>query len=276
MSWERWPPSRPIRVDGGLKARSTRGEIAQTWWSRRFIEVLEALGLGSRLTRGRSYARQGQVLSLRVAAGSVEAVVQGSRRRPYDIWIELAVFTDRQWARVEGALAEQAFFRAKLLAGEMPHDVEEVFAGCGLSLFPSRPHELSMDCSCPDWAVPCKHLAAVFYLLAEGFDVDPFLVLAWRGRTKDELLANLRELAGHGPGDDRTPVGGESQGPDERPLADLMDRFWVGGPWELPATAQPIAPDLVLREVEPPALEASRRPLADLLRPAYDVMAADT
>ena len=98
-------------------------------------------------------------------------------------------------------LASQALFRAKLLAGEMPHEIEEVFAECGTPLFPRSAADLDMHCSCPDWGVPCKHLAAVCYVLAEEFDRDPFAMLAWRGKGRDELLTALRQIQGaaHGP-----------------------------------------------------------------------------
>ena len=131
------PPSRPRPVDGGLKARSTRGAIAQTWWSQRFIEVLEGIGMGSRLQRGRSYARKGQVISMDVAPGLVTAQVQGSRVRPYRVRIGIGAFGKGEWAQVEGALAENAWYAAALLSGEMPDDIEDVFAGLGLSLFPA-------------------------------------------------------------------------------------------------------------------------------------------
>ena len=178
-----WPPaSRPRAVEGGLKARSTRGAIAQTWWSGRFIAVLEAIIVGGRLQRGRNYARRGQVLSMDVTAGLVSALVQGSRVQPYRVRIGLDAFGQPEWAAAERALAGSAWYSAKLLAGEMPEDIEDVFAELGLALFPASATELSMYCSCPDWQVPCKHIAAVFYLLAEAFDDDPFRILAWRGR----------------------------------------------------------------------------------------------
>jgi isochorismate synthase len=194
-SWDEWPPpSRPRRVEGGIKARSRRGQIGEMWWSQRFIAMLEALGMGPRLGRGRAYARAGQVLDLAVAPGTVSARVQGSRARPYRVRIRLDRFPEADWTLVESALAARALYSAKLLSGEMPPTIEEVFASCGLSLFPSSASELELSCSCPDWAVPCKHIAATFYLLAEAFDRDPFLVLAWRGRDRDGLLARLRGL----------------------------------------------------------------------------------
>ena len=193
--------SAPIKVEGGLKARSARGAIGETWWSRRFIDVMESLVVGGRLTRGRSYARKGQVLSLDITAGAVRAQVQGSRPKPYAVVIGLAPFSELVWAKVEVALSEQALFSAKLLSGEMPPGLDEVFASAGAPLFPQALGDLTMKCSCPDYAVPCKHLAATFYLLAEAFDADPFQILAWRGRGRDDLLARLRKLRSGGAGD---------------------------------------------------------------------------
>ena len=174
--------------------------IGEQWWSRRFIGVLESYGMSGRLARGRAYARAGQVLDFELAQGKVTAQVQGSRARPYQVRIGVLPLTTGQWRRVQAALAARALFRAKLLAGEMPHEIEEVFAGCGTPLFPRLASDLDMRCSCPDWEVPCKHLAAVCYVLAEEFDRDPFAMLAWRGKGRDELLAALRQVRARGSG----------------------------------------------------------------------------
>ena len=201
-----WPPARPIRVEGGIKARSKRGAIGEQWWSRRFIGVLESYGMSGRLARGRSYARAGQVLDFELSQGKVTAQVQGSRVRPYQVRIGVLPLTTAQWRRVLQRLASQALFRAKLLAGEMPHEIEEVFGECGTPLFPRSAADLDMHCSCPDWGVPCKHLAAVCYVLAEEFDRDPFAMLAWRGKDRDELLTALRQIQGAGGARGRRPA----------------------------------------------------------------------
>src|ERR1700749_1418942 len=198
--WEDWPPARPIRVEGGIKARSKRGAIGEQWWSRRFISVLESYGMSGRLARGRNYARAGQVLDFQLAQGKVAARVWGSRGRPYQVRIGVLPLTTAQWRRVQDRLASQALFRAKLLAGEMPHEIEGGFAECGTPLFPGSAADLDMHCNCPDWGMPCKHLAAVCYVLAEEFDRDPFAMLAWRGKSRPELLAALRPLRVTGPG----------------------------------------------------------------------------
>jgi uncharacterized Zn finger protein len=284
-SWDDWPPpSRPRRVEGGIRARSRRGQIGESWWSGRFVAILESLGMGPRLGRGRAYARAGQVLDLGVAAGTVSARVQGSRARPYRVKISLARFGEADWARVESALAARALYSAKLLAGEMPLQIEEVFASCGLSLFPERAQDLAMSCSCPDWAVPCKHIAATFYLLAEAFDADPFLILAWRGRARDELLARLRALRALSD-PDADPDNAERPGEAHRygladedpPLASQLDRFWASR-GDLAATRAPapqaVAPDLLVRQLDPSSIGLRGRDLGALLAPAYYVMAA--
>ncbi|HEX2079104.1 MAG TPA: SWIM zinc finger family protein [Longimicrobium sp.] len=244
----------------GIRARSTRGEIGETWWSQRFIAALREVADASRLTRGRSYARSGQVMDLRVQPGTVTARVQGSRPRPYDVSIRLTPFTDEEWARAEEALAGEALFLAALLAGEMPRDVERAFAAAGLSLFPSRPEELRSDCSCPDWANPCKHVAATYYILAEAFDADPFLVLCWRGRARDDLLARLRELRAARPVEEEDAAGDEA--PDEAPAEEQAAApadFWRAGAelWSLAFSPRaPGVPNAVPRQLGPLPPEA--------------------
>ncbi len=268
--------SAPRQVENGIKARSKRGAIGEQWWSRRFVEVLESFGMSGRLARGRNYARRGQVMEFELGTGKVRARVQGSRPAPYQVRIGVLPLTTAQWRSVTEALGAQALFRAKLLAGEMPHEIEDVFAACGTPLFPRSPRDLEMSCSCPDWGVPCKHLAAVCYVLAEKFDDDPFAMLAWRGRGREELLGALRRRpAAQDPG-----PGGVTDGEaislrniSAATLAQSLDRFWSPGltrarlraAQTVPATV----PDLVLRSFEPPAVRIRGRDLTGLLTPAY-------
>jgi uncharacterized Zn finger protein len=279
-----YPPSKPRPVEGGLKARTGRGAIGSTWWSRRFLEVLESFALGSRLTRGRAYARKGQVISLAVTPGLVEARVQGSRARPYRVTINLAPFPERVWAKAEIALAEQALPSAKLLAGEVPPELEEIFAEAGAPLFPRTAGELQQRCTCPDWEVPCKHLAATFYLLAEAFDDEPFLILRWRGRERDPLLARLRELRSDDPADPSPPMDPRSatSGPAAGAalaLAGLVgtnaaadpSHFWLSPP---PLPPRPpvleVSAGLLLRQLPvPPALLGGDN-LLQRLGPVYE------
>ena len=275
-----------------MQARSKRGAIGEQWWSQRFISVLESLGMSGRLARGRNYARRGQVLGFELTTGYVTAQVQGSRPNPYAVRIQVLPLTVPQWDRVQQALAARALFRAKLLAGEMPHEIEQVFADCGTPLFPRSAGDvrssadMTMYCSCPDWEVPCKHLAAVCYVLAEAFDDDPFGMLAWRGRDRDELLAVLRGIAAPSAGPAAAAPGAQAASlrpvieADDRPLADCLDGFWSPGlsPAQLRALpAAPVsAPDLLLRSFEPPAIAIRGQDLADLLTPAYQRLAGES
>lgn len=272
------PPSTPRAVEGGLVARSARGAIGEHWWSRRFLEVLESFALGSRLTRGKNYARRGQVLSLAVAPGVVTASVQGSRRTPYKVSIGLPAFSELVWAKVEVTLSEQAIHSARLLAGEMPEDLEEVFLAAGAPLFPQRAKDLTMSCSCPDWEVPCKHLAATFYLLAERFDDDPFAILLWRGRTRAALLNRLRELRGsEGAPGAVEPSGLTSEGlrlGAMMALADVVPAdgdFWTGAR----IAALPVQPelptDLLLRQLPVPGAPLGGAGLVTFLEPLYEL-----
>src|SRR6266567_6457173 len=112
--WDYFEPSRPIKVEGGIKTRSEHGAIGSTWWSKRWISVLESFNMGARLTRGRSYARQGQVLSIDVQPGLVKARVQGSRPKPYNVEIQVSVLPDKEWERVLDTISEQEIFAAQL------------------------------------------------------------------------------------------------------------------------------------------------------------------
>jgi uncharacterized Zn finger protein len=261
---------RPITVDGGIAVRAKRGKIGEQWWSRRFVEVLERICDGGRLSRGRSYARRGQVMEFEVTPGRVRARVQGSRPKPYQVSITIGAYGDADWARIEQALASQALFRAALLAGEMPHEIVDVFVSLDRPLFPS---ELDMRCSCPDWSVPCKHASALLYVLAEAFDDDPFLVLAWRGRSRDELLTALRGIPE--PLDSPDPLTVE-----DVPLESRLDDFYAPGiPLsrlrERPATRVTAPPELLLRVLNAPAIRVRHIPLVDLLRPAYRDLARE-
>lgn len=276
MTERRWyPPSRPRAVENGLKARRTRGAIGESWWSRRFLDVLESFAMGTRLTRGRTYARKGQVLSLEVAPGEVRATVQGSRAKPYRVTIGLAVFPEIVWAKAEIALSEQALPSAKLLAGEVPPELDELFGAAGSPLFPRNVDELDQRCSCPDWEVPCKHLAATFYLLAEAFDDDPFLVLRWRGRDRGALLSRLRELRADAPAEESTEEEAPAAG-TSLVLAGLApptvhpERFWLP-PAPLPArpATLDVEPDLLLRQLPPPGTVLGGDALLARLRTAY-------
>lgn len=306
-------PGKPIPVEGGIAATTRKGRIGSTWWSQRFLASLEAVLVGGRMERGRAYARKGQVVSLDLGPGVVAAVVQGSRPEPYRLRLSMPVTTDGEWERIVDVMASQAGFAARLLAGDLPHEVEDVFDEAGASLFPGPGARLVTECTCPDFENPCKHVAAVCYLVAEQFDRDPFRVLEWRGRDRRAVVEALRALRGR-PGsappgsappgwDDATSPGGDGGegdpgegdggggdlgrgglggGPGDEEMAQDepglgAERFWAAGPGLGEVHVRPVAaalPDAVLRQLPRGILTARGRDVAEVLAVAYEAFAA--
>jgi len=261
-----FPRSRPRAAKGGIRAQSQRGGFGQSWWAKRWIAVLESFDIGARLGRGRSYARSGQVLNIEVGQGTVTARVQGSRPKPYDVTIRVKELAAGQWDKLVRELSGQALFAAKLLAGEMPQDIEQVFTSAGLSLFPQKSDDLQTECSCPDWSNPCKHVAAVYYLLGEEFDRDPFLLFRLRGLGREELLKRLSRAA-------PAPVEEAPAVMPAEPLPADPALFWTGS--ALPEDAvgearQPPASGAWLQRLGAFPFWRSETPLADALEPIYE------
>jgi len=186
----------PRRIETGIQTRSQRGEFAKNWWARRWLEALERLMQGVRLTRGQHYARIGQIVSMEEIKGGMAARVQGSRPKPYRVTIQLTPFNSKQWEKVFDILSDKAIYVAQLLAGDMPQDIEEVFNQAGVSLFPSRTSDLQTKCTCPDKVTPCKHVAATHYILGDRFDEDPFLLFRMRGKSQEQIMQALRQRRG--------------------------------------------------------------------------------
>jgi uncharacterized Zn finger protein len=266
--WQRYPASVPLPAEGGLATSRQRGAMAESWWSRRFVEVLESYGLGGRMQRGRRYARKGQVLSVHVDAGTLAAQVQGSRRTPYLVTVSLPAPAANQWAAIDAAMRAKVGFVARLLAGEVPADLEEVFHAAGVALFPGTWKQLRADCSCPDWENPCKHIAAVLYVFADQLDTDPWLLLAWRGRTREQILEPLRGAAGAGAAVDEVAPWWPFTGSAMPALGDLPARAGDAPP------ADPDHPDAVLDGLESLDVSAAGAPFREVIRVVYDRLAA--
>ena len=164
------------------------------WWVERWLELLDSYRFKKRLERARSYAREGHVLSIEFENSQVLATVQGSEVEPYQVSLKLDPFNDEDWHYVITTLAEKAIYSAQLLAGQMPESIEKVFIKNGLNLFPFNLSDIRSHCSCPDKANPCKHIGAIYYQLADRFSEDPFVIFQLRGRTKSQILAELRQL----------------------------------------------------------------------------------
>jgi uncharacterized Zn finger protein len=275
MSWEYYPQKPPRPVKNGIKAKSKRGDIGETWWSQRWVSILKSFHMGARLTRGKSYARKGQVAAIDIQKGVVTAKVQGTRKRPYSVTIELPLLSDDEWDKVTDAMASQALFAAKLLSGEMPKNIEEAFYQVDISLFPAAREELNTECSCPDWANPCKHIAAVYFLLAEQFDEDPFLIFTLRGRTKEEIIRILREKRARALPEEDTVVSKVTG--DINPLEDCLDTFWEAGEKLDSFVTNPAAPEVenvILKRLGEAPFTVRGKNVAFLLSKVYSIVSA--
>jgi uncharacterized Zn finger protein len=206
----------------------------------------------------------------------VRAKVQGTMSKPYDVEIKLKPLCEADWEKVTVAMASKAVFAARLLSGEMPQNIEQAFSDSGISLFPNKVDDLVTDCSCPDWSNPCKHIAAVYYLLAEQFDCDPFLIFKLRGRAKEEIVEALRTLRSAGAMQESDklldPVSlamGRA-----KPLEECLDCFWQKGSELDLLEVNPRGPQVesaVLKRLGDAPFSLGSANLAALLAKAYGI-----
>lgn len=168
-------------------------QFGHTWWGRAWVDALENRARldPNRLPRGRSYARYDRVSSLQLARGEITAKVRGNRPGAYRVVVRVHTYGDAQWKRVVETVAGRAAHAAALLDGELDPSIADDAAASGVELLPG-PGDLQPRCSCPDWADPCKHAAAVCYLVADVLDADPFALFELRGRSRETLMAELR------------------------------------------------------------------------------------
>ncbi len=188
-----YPRGRKPKKKAGKKAERKPGQrmkYGQTWWGEQWLNALTHIDFDNRLPRGRAYAGNGSVKDIRIRKNRVEAEVQGSRRYPYDISVEVPPFTKAQKDKLLGEIQNNAFLISQLLNRQLPQELHRIAKDQEISLFPSTWKDLKMECSCPDWAVPCKHLAAVIYLLANEIDANPFLIFQLHGLNLIEELKN--------------------------------------------------------------------------------------
>ncbi|MDN5936678.1 MAG: SWIM zinc finger family protein, partial [Nitrosospira sp.] len=227
----------------------TRQTYGKTWWGEQWLKALAHIDYDNRLPRGRTYANKGAVKELGVQEGTVHAKVKGSRARPYQIALSVPSIPKKQVARLLDRIVADPVLIARMLNRDLDPAVLNLAETLGISIFPSRWTDLHMDCSCPDWAVPCKHLAAVIYLLSREIDGNPFLVFSLRGIDLVEAL-QARDLV----------IEADGSPPE------LMEILQTGAD-PAPATAQPAA----LEAIDFSALPELTEPLLSVLptQPAF-------
>lgn len=187
-------PVRIPRFAAGIRAQETRAGAGRSWWSRRWMQVLEGMGLGGRLGRGKNYALSGQVVSMRLEGPHVEATVVGTRADPYVVTVDFRTPEDEVRARIVAHIRHEPMLVARLLVDDLPMEVEEAFREEGYDLFPGGKlgpgkYDMTTKCSCPDYANPCKHSSAVLLILGEEISRRPMTLLELRGITEDDLVS---------------------------------------------------------------------------------------
>jgi uncharacterized Zn finger protein len=263
----RYTPKKPP-PEHGIKLK----KLGATWWGQRWIEALEHVlgGDAGRLARGRTYARAGRTHDFLVKSGKVQAKVTGSRPQPYRVEVALTQLPDAVWTEAIDGMAAKAQFAAELLGGQMPKQIDEVFRSAGASLFPNDRQHLKTSCSCPDWGDPCKHVAAVHYVLGEALDRDPFLLFELRGRSQDRVLSDLRSRRGDAQRA-QTPTPGVSLGKVSR-------EDYERAPRGLPALSfsfeAPAKPGALLRQLGTPSSWQGDAAPVDALAPVVQRAAA--
>ena len=165
-------------------------EFGKTWWGSEWLKALTHIDYANRIPRGAAYARQGAVESVVVKGNVITAKVSGRRPTPYKVTIKIPAFSRTGINRLMVMLMKKPALISKLLNRELDPEILDICKYLGLQVFPQKWDDLEMNCSCPDWAVPCKHLAAVIYMMSREIDNDPFLVFSMHGV---DLIGELKK-----------------------------------------------------------------------------------
>jgi len=192
MSYNSWYYPRK-KVKKKTQRPTQRVKYGQTWWGEQWLNALSKIDFDNRLPRGRAYASNGSVLETTITGNKIKARVEGSMPKPYHIDISVPLFDEKQIAGLVDVIRKDPFILSNLLNRELPQELNRLALNQEIRLFPSSWKDFEMKCSCPDWAVPCKHLAAVIYVISKEIDANPFLVLKLHGL---DLLEELKDIEG--------------------------------------------------------------------------------
>ncbi len=243
-------------------------KITRTWWGERFLEALESCTDSGRLQRGRSYSSPRRLLKFNIKDNTIQSTVRGNinpyfgvyKEPRYKVEIQLKTIPAKDWKDIIARLSRNAGWLSRLLLGEVPEDIEDAFANTSYHLLPHSSKELQTDCSCPDWANPCKHVAGTYYRVAGMLDQDPFLLFELRGLTQAALHKELvksplgKALSENLQADELPepePVANRYPAVPSVPLAESLDykQFWNGSrlPESEAKNATPSVPALIIR-----------------------------
>ncbi len=266
-------PGNPRRVRYGVKLKSRDGVVARHWVARRWVTLLENTLDAEARTEGMQYARQGQIALFELTPDGLTARVQGRAARPYQVQMNGRTLAESDWQRLIEAMSSEALYSAKMLAGEMPENLGELFDELDIPFLDAARESITSTCTCG--AERCKHRAAAGYLLAERLSEDPMIVFRLYGMPETQLLERLRQSrAMHTQGVAAAhvdPLIPETQD-EPAPLETCLEDFWRSGPelTRLEQTApEPHVAHALLRRLGPSPL-TGRFPLVGLLASIYD------
>ncbi len=271
------PASKPRRVRHGLRLRRKEGAVAESWVSLAWFARLQELADAKQREEGLVYARTGQTTKLSVEDSGIRATVVGRQPGAYIVRIKVRQFSSELWDRVLAIMGNQALYAAKLLAGQLPPSVEQVFAEVQETLVPAL-SDFEMSCTCDVNDACCKHIVCVGALIAEQLDGDPFLLFTLRGLDGESFLERLQRQRAmdqkqgrpvpaytHSP-----PVGASAT---TEPLLADVESFWTAGRDLAEIRAEPGPPPVehaLLRRLGPAPFQGSRFPFVGLLATCYD------
>lgn len=272
--------TKPRRVRSGIKLTLSDEQLSESWAASRWRRLIEQAANGDAMREGLEYARLGQTRSVEVEPGNYVGFVQGRADKPYRTHLGLTALNESQWESALEAMSDQAVYAAKLLAGELPTNIEDLFAPLGVRLFPTDPAEITVSCSCKEEVRPwCKHAVCLAQVLAQHLAKDPFLIFTMRGLPGEELIERLRQrrslsgVVGLAPVYVQRPA--EIAEIPTTPIEELTEHFWQLGPG-VAQLQTPIEPSEVsrplLRRLGPSPFSESRFPLVGLLATCYELI----
>lgn len=281
-------PLHPRRVRGGVrltKSEAEAGSFPESWAAQRWLRLMHGAAAPRAASEGLQYAAGGQTRSISIDPGRVRALVQGRQMRAYDTAFSVKTMSDAKWQSVVAAMVEQAVYAAKLLAGELPATVEDLFIPLGLRLFPEPGDgDVTASCTCLDFRTQpahwCKHAACAAYLVADRLATDPFHIFTLRGLPREDLLERLRQhrVSASAPAGGALVYSPHIPGVSDSPARPLEDS--VGGFWDMPGDLalpdMPVEPPAVshplLRRLGPSPFPSGKFPMIGLLATCYDVI----
>ncbi len=265
----------PRKVRNGLRLRRKDNFVGAPWPVSSLIAMVDQRCTPQAREEGFVYATAGQVVSILIDAGRIEGLVQGRAAQPYRTILEFRTFTDDSWIRLIESMAAEAVYPARLLAGEVPREIEELATSLGLTMLPSSPDDVSIACTCTEAPV-CKHAAAILYHVAERIQLDPRLVFTLRGMQAEHVVMRLQEarsIRTQGVSSAHSLPASARRG-QPRPLEECLGEFWRPGPsleHAVTEDAASFAPHAILRRLGPSPM-GGKFPLVGLLASIYDTV----